>query len=207
MNDIIGIIIQFVIVLFAISIHEASHAYAALKCGDPTARDMGRVTLNPVAHIDPIGTILFPIILAIMGAPVFGWAKPVQVNPMNFRDYRRGNMIVSAAGPASNIAAGIGGVLLFKILQGLGIMSQGIGIFLFYLVLINIYLAIFNLIPIPPLDGSGILESRLRGEALAFYRRLRPYGFLILIAIIYLGVLDLIARPIIRMVGGLFGLF
>ena len=208
MSNIVNIIIQFAVVLFAISIHESSHAWMADKFGDPTARNQGRITLNPIAHIDPIGTIIFPLILAIMGAPVFGWAKPVMVNPYNLRDPRRANIFISAAGPISNLTCAAGGIVLFLILRNLGLFTgsaQGnlmglIYIFFLYLIIINIFLAIFNLIPIPPLDGSGILEGMLKGEALYNYQKIKPYGFIILILIIYVGALDFIANPIISFV-------
>ena len=207
MNNLLNIIIQFAVVLFAISIHESSHAWMADKFGDPTARNQGRITLNPIAHIDPIGTILFPLLLAIVGAPVFGWAKPVMVNPYNLRDPRRANIFISAAGPLSNLIVAAGGITLFVILRNLGVFAgsaQGslriLAIIFLYLIIINIFLAIFNLIPIPPLDGSGILEGLLKGEALYNYQKIKPYGFIILILIIYAGVLDFIANPIISFV-------
>ena len=201
------IIIQFGVVLFAISIHESAHAWMADKFGDPTAKNQGRITLNPIAHIDLIGTIIFPLLLAIAGAPVFGWAKPVMVNPYNLRDPRRANIYISAAGPGSNIISAFIGIVLFLILKKLGVLAGGAGsgidillfIFFFFIV-INIYLAIFNLIPIPPLDGSGIIEGVLKGEALYNYQKIKPYGFIILLLIIYIGVLDVIANPIISFI-------
>jgi Zn-dependent protease len=207
MNNLLNIIIQFAVVLFAISIHESSHAWMADKFGDPTAKNQGRISLNPMAHIDLIGTIIFPLLLAIVGAPVFGWAKPVMVNPYNLRDPRRANIFISAAGPVSNMMVAGGGIALFLILRNLGLFSGAVQgnamvlvlIFL-YLIIIDIYLAIFNLIPIPPLDGSGILEGMLKGEALYNYQKIKPYGFIILILIIYTGVLDIIANPIISFV-------
>lgn len=201
------IIIQLVVVLFAISIHESAHAWMANKFGDPTAKNQGRITLNPIAHIDLIGTIIFPVLLAIVGAPVFGWAKPVMVNPYNLRDPRRANLFISAAGPGSNIISACLGMVLFLILKNMGVFGRGAGsgiqvllFIFFYFIIINIYLAIFNLIPIPPLDGSGIIESVLKGEALYNYQKIKPYGFIILLFIIYLGVLDVIANPIISFV-------
>jgi Zn-dependent protease len=207
MNNILNVIIQFGVVLFAISIHESSHAWMANKFGDPTAKNQGRISLNPIAHIDLIGTIIFPLILALVGAPVFGWAKPVMVNPYNLRDPRRANIFISAAGPVSNLMVAGGGIALFLLLRNFGIFSgPGQGNFIvilyifLYLIIINIYLAVFNLIPIPPLDGSGILEGMLKGEALYNYQKIKPYGFILLILIIYAGVLDFIANPIISFV-------
>lgn len=201
------IIIQLGVVLFAISIHESAHAWMANKFGDPTAKNQGRITLNPIAHIDLIGTIIFPILLAIAGAPVFGWAKPVMVNPYNLRDPRRANIFISAAGPGSNIISAFLGMVLFLILKNMGVFGRGAGsgiqvllFVFFFFIIINIYLAIFNLIPIPPLDGSGIIEGVLKGEALYNYQKIKPYGFIILLVIIYLGVLDVIANPIISFV-------
>ena len=208
MNKIVEIIIQFGVVLFAISIHESAHAWMAYRFGDPTAKNQGRITLNPIPHIDLIGTIIFPIILAVIGAPVFGWAKPVMVNPYNLRNPRRANVYISAAGPLTNIFAALGGVIIFLILKHIGILTPGniygikllIAYIFLYLIIINIFLAIFNLIPIPPLDGSGILEGVLKGEALVYYEKIKPYGILILFVIIYAGVLDVIANPIISLV-------
>jgi Zn-dependent protease len=207
MQKILMIIIQLGVVLFAISIHESAHAWMANKFGDPTAKNQGRITLNPIAHIDLIGTIIFPILLAIAGAPVFGWAKPVMVNPYNLRDPRRANIFISAAGPGSNIISAFLGMVLFLILKNMGVFGRGAGsgiqvllFVFFFFIIINIYLAIFNLIPIPPLDGSGIIEGVLKGEALYNYQKIKPYGFIILLVIIYLGVLDVIANPIISFV-------
>jgi len=208
MNNIIFIIIQLAVLLFAISIHESAHAWMANRFGDPTAKNLGRITLNPIRHIDLIGTIIFPIILAVIGAPVFGWAKPVMVNPYNLRNPRRANVFISAAGPLSNIFTAVVGIIIFLILRNIGFLTPGniqgirylIAYIFLYLILINIFLAIFNLIPVPPLDGSGILEGILRGEALHYYEKIKPYGILILFVIIYAGVLDVIANPIISLV-------
>ncbi len=209
MNDIFRIVIQFAAVLFAISVHESAHAWSADKCGDPTAKRMGRVTLNPLAHIDLFGTIIFPILLAVMGAPVFGWAKPVMVNPYNFRNRRRDGMLVSAAGPVSNLLVSLTVIiLLLAFFQPLMATNNPTLLLLLkiatYLLIINIFLAVFNLIPIPPLDGSGILEGLLHGEALAWYEKIKPYGFFILIFIMYTRVFDKIADLLFT---GLFKLF
>jgi Zn-dependent protease len=170
---------------------------------------MGRVTLNPLAHIDLFGTIIFPILLAVMGAPVFGWAKPVMVNPYNFRNRRRDGMLVSAAGPVSNLLVSLTVIiLLLAFFQPLMATNNPTLLLLLkiatFLLMINIFLAVFNLIPIPPLDGSGILEGLLRGEALAWYEKIKPYGFFILIFIMYTRVFDKIADLLFT---GLFKLF
>ena len=204
MEKILTYVIQFAVVLFAISIHEAAHGWMANLFGDPTAKLQGRVTLNPIAHIDLVGTIIFPLLLIAMGAPVFGWAKPVMVNPYNLRNPKRDHMYIAAAGPGSNIIASVSAIIIFIILKRLNIitlMNPGIiALILFYLIVINIFLAIFNLIPIPPLDGSGIIEGLLKGQALESYQKIKPYGFIILIVIIYAGFLDILARPILNFI-------
>ncbi len=215
--NIISLVISLFVLLFAITIHEAAHGWAASKFGDDTARSMGRVTLNPIAHIDPFGTVLLPLLLVIMSAPVFGWAKPVPVNPFNLRNPRRDNLWISAAGPMANIlAAGVSlfAIILIKVaspgassflrsfLTGRGGLSsglhplEGLAIIFFYGALVNSYLVVFNLIPVPPLDGSGVLMGLVSEEAAQKFDRLRPYGFLIVLGLIYLGVLNLIIRPI-----------
>jgi Zn-dependent protease len=224
MNKIIFIIIQLAVFAVAISVHESAHAWTAYKFGDPTAKNLGRVTLNPIPHIDPIGTIIFPLMLVLMNlvgmnAPIFGWAKPVPVNPYNFRNPRRDDMIVSAAGPGSNFLLVVLGVASYLGLKSIGVVHPvsllsfevyETGVFpiaIAYLmmifgvfVLINIILLVFNLIPIPPLDGSHILEGVLRGEALEYYEKIKPYGFLILLGILYFGFFEFIIQPIFSLV-------
>jgi len=215
--DIFTIIVSLFVILFAITIHEAAHGWAAYKLGDPTAQIMGRITLNPAPHIDPIGTVLMPAILIIMGAPPFGWAKPVPVNPANLRNPKRDNMLISAAGPASNFLAAFMALIAILFLKALnpntslyirsflmgrsGIQGgfhplEGLAVILFYAVFLNVLLAVFNLIPIPPLDGSGIVEGFLSDEASRTYDKIRPFGFIIILGLIYLGLLDIILRPI-----------
>jgi Zn-dependent protease len=210
--------------LFAITIHEASHAWSAMKFGDPTAKGMGRVTLNPLAHIDPIGTVILPLILLISGAPAFGWAKPVMVNPRNLRRPRRDNLWISFAGPAANLSVAAASLILILFIKALrpgtvifladflrggqrfpaGLYPvEGLVLVLFFFVLINTYLAVFNLIPVPPLDGSGILEGLLSPSAAAAYSKIRPYGFIIVLGLIMLGVLNIIIRPVLNLIGTL----
>ncbi len=208
-------IISLFVVFFAITIHEASHGWAALKMGDPTAHQMGRITLNPIRHIDPIGTILFPLMLIIMGLPPFGWAKPVPVNPLNLKDPRRDNLIISLAGPASNISVAVVAFILIKILMNLNpslFYARGGGIssmlsplitLVYYTILINVILAFFNLIPIPPLDGSGIVMGLISEEAAEKYDQIRPYGFLILILLIMTGVINRMLGVILRIMNSL----
>ncbi|MGA2532576.1 MAG: site-2 protease family protein [Candidatus Aminicenantales bacterium] len=219
--DILSIVISLFVLLFAITIHEASHAWSALKMGDPTAYAAGRVSLNPLAHIDPIGTVILPIILVLMHAPAFGWAKPVPVNPYNLRHPRRDNLWISLAGPAANLTAALSAIILIRILRALapGITTflqgfillrqpfprgfyplEGLALVLFYFVLINTYLAVFNMIPVPPLDGSGILSGLLSDRAAAAYDRIRPYGFIIVLALVSLGFLDIVIQPILLLI-------
>ena len=205
--DILSIAVSLFVILFAITIHEASHGWAANKLGDPTAMALGRVTLNPIAHIDLFGTILVPLLLVVMGAPAFGWAKPVPVNPYNLKNPRRDNLWISFAGPAANLAVSFVFLSLFLILKSLvpGIFRlQGLVLILYYMVLLNAFLAVFNLIPIPPLDGSGILSGLLSRQAAEKYDRIRPYGFFILIILIYANVLSFIITPIQRLLNSFF---
>jgi Zn-dependent protease len=215
--NILSIVLSLFALLFAITIHEASHAWAANRMGDPTAMGMGRVSLNPLAHIDPFGTVLLPLLLVLIGAPAFGWAKPVVVNPYNLRNPRRDNLWISLAGPAANLSAAAAGLVSILVLKALspgltGFLRsvliykqgftpgfypvQGLALILFYGILVNTYLAVFNLIPVPPLDGSGILSGLLSDEGARVYDRIRPFGFIIVVVLISLGFLEIIIRPL-----------
>ena len=212
--DIRLIIVQAFVILFAITVHEAAHAWTAAKLGDPTAAALGRASLNPLVHIDPIGTVIFPLILIIFKMPVFGWAKPVPYNPYNLRHPKKGGLWISFADPVANLLTAAAAVLVFRFLTLFGARItdlsalakplEGLSIVLLFTALINISLAVFNLIPVPPLDGSGILAGLLSGRAAAQYERLRPYGFLILLVVMYSGVLNLIFAPVQNLILRLF---
>jgi Zn-dependent protease len=181
----VGIIIaQLLVVLVSITIHEASHAWAADKLGDPTARLLGRLSLNPVRHIDPVGTILVPIVLAFLRGPVFGWAKPVPIDPRRFADPRAGMMLSSLAGPASNLlVAGVLGIVGRVAYPLLAAAPAGVGVTLVLMVQINLILATFNLIPVPPLDGSRVVPVLFPGLART-WDTLEQYGMVIVIVLI-----------------------
>ena len=211
--SILSTIIALLVLLFAITVHEAAHGWAAFKMGDPTAYHLGRVTLNPIPHIDPIGTILMPLMLAVMGFPFFGWAKPVPVNPLNLRNPRRDNLIISAAGPISNLTvafiAFFGWIILKTLASGflsgnpqtpVNNLVSGIYLILYYTIVINVVLATFNLIPIPPLDGSGVLLGLISDEAAQKYEQIRPYGFIIIILLWITGILRIIFGLILGIV-------
>lgn len=182
-------IFSLIILLFSVMIHELAHGYVAYSLGDPTAKYEGRLTLNPLKHLDPFGSVILPLLLFIAGSPfLFGWAKPVPVNPYNFSDKKYGDLKVSFAGPASNFGlAIIFGLILRFLPDSILAMSPGILIALTIIVFINIWLGLFNLIPIPPLDGSWILFSILpeKWHAIKFF--LRQYGVAILVALILFG--------------------
>ncbi len=172
---------SIIILLFSVIVHEVMHGVVALYFGDHTARDAGRLTLNPIPHIDPFGTILLPAILLLSGSPIlFGYAKPVPINPLNFRDIKMGEIWVSAAGILSNLGLAILASILYHILGGNSTQTL-INSLLIFTVYINLILAIFNLIPVPPLDGSKVVMALLPYNAARAYQSLERFGFLILI--------------------------
>jgi Zn-dependent protease len=186
-----------IVLLFSVIVHEVAHGFVALLNGDPTAKMLGRITLNPAPHIDPIGTIILPLLLLMTHAGIiFGWAKPVPVNPLNYRNYRWGEFAVSAAGPVSNLAlAG-----LFSFLVRLGLDNPGLMQMAYFGVSINIFLALFNLIPIPPLDGSHILALFLPRELARLYDYLQPVGFILILILFYTGIMGAILMPLYRQI-------
>ncbi|HEY6929216.1 MAG TPA: site-2 protease family protein [Thermoanaerobaculia bacterium] len=211
-HKIVDFAIQLAVILFAISFHESAHAWSALQFGDTTARDQGRISLNPLRHIDPIGSILVPLILYIVSGLIFGAAKPTPVDLRNTRNPRLANLVVSAAGPVSNFLLAAVGIVLLRILgaaapgtlrdlqlalsggQFASGMVAPIAYLLFFFALVNTMLGVFNLIPIPPLDGSGValsLAPSLRG----LYATIAPFGFLILILLISTPILRNLFQP------------
>ncbi len=187
------IILSLIAVFSAIVFHEYAHGYVAFRLGDPTARAQGRLTFNPLAHVDPIGTVLVPVILILLGMPVFGWAKPVPVSPMYFRNPYQGMFYVALAGPLTNVGLAVATTIVGRFLVTLLPVMHGTWLIqaFFYLlgifVLLNLLLALFNMIPIPPLDGSRILAYLLPPEGRRFLAIFEQYGFLIIMALILLG--------------------
>ena len=214
------LVIYIVVLLLAISAHEAGHAWMSHKFGDDTAKDLGRVTLNPVAHTDPIGTLLIPILGFIFGAvggalgniPLIGWDKPTPVNPRNWTNYKLANVMVSIAGVLANISIAIISLLVLKGLAMAGVFDNAsfnesfgkpILILFKYLIYLNISLFIFNLLPFPPLDGSKILSTFLPPSFQPLFEMLEQYGFMILILLMYFGIIRLITSPIFYLIDGL----
>lgn len=204
-----------VVLLFAISAHEAAHAWMSNRFGDDTARLLGRITLNPAAHIDPIGTLLIPIASFILGSiggpvariPLIGWGKPTPVNPLRWRNKDLANVMVSAAGIMANLFLAICAFIIIKVLLMTGSFSsipesfqEPVTIFLQYLLIMNVSLAVFNLLPFPPLDGSKILETFLPASAQPVLALLERYGFIILMLLIYVGFFGAIMRPVMSLI-------
>ena len=192
------IVLQVGVLLFALSFHEMAHAWAAYRLGDTTAKDEGRLTMNPIVHVDPIMTVLFPAILIVLQSSViFGAAKPVPVNTRNLRNPKRDHMWIAAAGPASNVILATAAIIVVNLVwspQPDSALENVLGDWVY----INLVLATFNMIPLHPLDGSWILSRFLSGNAATAYASLRPYGFLILIFLMYTGVLWQVINPVMR---------
>ncbi len=203
------IVLAFIGLLLGLTVHEAAHAWAASRLGDPTARLQGRLSLNPAVHIDPIGTLLLPIVAIALNAPIIGWAKPVPVDFRYLQHPRRDFMWIALAGPASNVVLAI---LASLLLRTLPLMPAGIGNiailepmlqFAFLFFRINILLAVFNMIPVPPLDGSNVVAALLPRNLAYQWDQIRPYGIFILYGLMFTGLLGVLIGPPSRFLIGL----
>jgi Zn-dependent protease len=190
--DVPQLFIAFSVLLLSLTVHEAAHAWTADTLGDSTARRLGRVSLNPFVHADPIGTFLFPLLAMVGNVPLIGWAKPVPVDLRQLRNGRRGFVLVAAAGPASNLVLAVAASLVLALipaeaaLADMGI-APPVAAFLSRAVQLNLLLAVFNMLPIPPLDGGNVLSGLLPPALAHVFDLIRPYGFLLLYALLLTG--------------------
>ena len=192
-----------VVLVASLSVHEAAHAWAAHRLGDPTAQRLGRLSLNPAVHVDPIGTLLFPLIAMLTNLPLIGWAKPVPVDTRFLTHPKRDFAVIAAAGPASNVVMAVIGAVLLAIvpatvpgdIAGRAVMTPLVQLLLQF-IFINVLLAVFNMIPVPPLDGGNVLLGVLPPAGARIIEQLRPYGFLILYALMLTGVLSTLLGPV-----------
>jgi len=202
-----GLAVGAIPVLFAITLHEVSHGLAARHFGDRTAEMLGRLSLNPIKHIDPMGTIAVPALMFIMSGFLFGWAKPVPVNFRNLRNPKRDMIFVALAGPAANIVMGIGWALLLKLVFAFGLAQAVPGQFLISMaeigISINILLAAFNLLPIPPLDGGRVLRGVVSESIGQYLDRIEPFGLIIVVILLVSGLLWVLVSPMLALVRGL----
>jgi Zn-dependent protease len=197
--------VQFVVMIGSLSIHEAAHAWSANRLGDNTARLLGRLTINPAAHVDVFGTIVLPLIAIFSNLPLIGYAKPVPVDPRNLGpDWRQKFMLIAAAGPASNLVIALVGAVVFHALGGYESMTDRYSVVAFAnrVVTLNVLLAVFNMLPVPMLDGGNVLAGLLKGQVAQLYDNLRPYGFLILYGLLLTGVFAAVVNPIYDVVIG-----
>jgi Zn-dependent protease len=198
--DISTLVIALLVLIFSLTVHEAAHAWSASQLGDDTAKRLGRVSLNPMVHVDPIGTLLLPLIAMVSNAPIIGWAKPTPVNVRTLRHPRRDHILVTAAGPASNLAIATAASLALRVLPssagGSGLdVATPLKLIATEALLLNVLLAVFNMLPIPPLDGGQILMALLPPRIALQLRFLYEYGFLILMGLLVTGVLGYLIGP------------
>lgn len=197
--DFTGVFIQFVVLVLSLTVHEAAHAWSANRLGDPTARLLGRLSLNPAVHVDPIGTILLPLVGMMSSGSFFGWAKPVPVSIGNLRgNWKQKYMLIAAAGPASNLVlATLAAIVLRAATFNSPFESTGLGVrVLFFVVQLNVLLAVFNMVPVPPLDGGNVLAGVLPRHLAEGFEQIRPYGFIIIVGLAVTGVLWTFIGPI-----------
>jgi len=225
-SDILLGVLEIAMFVPAIVLHEVAHGYVSYRLGDPTAKMQGRLSLNPIKHVDPFGTVLLPLLLAVSGAPVFGYAKPVPINPNYYRDYRKGMLLTGMAGPATNLVLAISAGMVVRVISlggGLVVGSASEGTIsalgwvlygFYFFAMINLVLMFFNLIPIPPLDGSRVLPILLSDRALMKYHQFERYGILIFFVVVlllpnYLGIdpigwyFDRTVAPLLRLFTGI----
>jgi Zn-dependent protease len=219
-GEVFFLVIQFLVLLLSLSVHESAHAWSADRLGDPTARYLGRVSLNPIVHIDPFGTILFPLLgMFALGGVIFGWAKPVPVNVSRLRNQSRDYMLVAAAGPVSNLilaaaflafllickfsSESAGGVLtsvMFgRMVEDSPVLAPLMA-FAYQGIIINVVLAVFNLIPVAPLDGAAVLSGLLPRTLAPAFDQMQSYGFILLIGMLYMGIPAMLYTPVLNFV-------
>jgi Zn-dependent protease len=218
--DIFFLIIQFIVLLLSLSIHESAHAWTADALGDPTARYLGRVSLNPLVHADPMGTFLFPLMgMFLLHGAMFGWAKPVPVNVSRLRNPARDHMLVAAAGPISNLLLAAGFFIILIVLKTVSPVANNVlqqvafgggsdgntvlmplMAFAYFGIIINLVLAVFNFIPIAPLDGAAVLSGLLPSSLSGAFNQVQSYGFIVLIGLLYLGIPSKLYTPVIDFV-------
>jgi Zn-dependent protease len=201
--DLTQVLIQLVVLIASLSVHEAAHAWTADRLGDPTARHLGRLSLNPAVHIDPIGTLVFPLIAIVTNVPLIGWAKPVPVDPRRLRHPKRDFAVIAAAGPASNLVMAVIGAVIFAVLPDAGpgdiagrAVLRPLDTLVLEFIQLNVLLAVFNMIPVPPLDGGNVLIGVLPHAGAKLVEQLRPYGFVILYALMLTGYLSTLMMPV-----------
>ena len=201
--DFVQLLVGFTVLVGSLTVHEAAHAWTADRLGDPTARLLGRVSFNPAVHVDPIGTILFPLIAMLTSLPLIGWAKPVPVNVRNLREPRRDYVLVAAAGPASNLMLAVAAAIAWQAIRASSASPGALATdnaavdLLFTAIVVNVLLAVFNMIPVPPLDGGNVLAGLLPLRLAASYDRVvRPWGFVILYGLMLSGLLSAIMMPV-----------